>query len=381
MAKFYLKKSSIFLFSPRFIDSDILMHEKYMRAALQEAYKGIYFTKPNPAVGCVIVRDNKIIARGYHRAYGCDHAEIDALKKIDYNANDCDMYVTLEPCAHMGKTPPCVDAIIRSGVKRVIIPFADPNPLVASKSIQRLKEHGIDVIEGILSPECSDINRFFLHFMKNKRPYVIAKWAMTAEGALSIENQVWISHPASREHTHLMRQQIDAILIGANTLKKDNPALTTRAVAIPSTERRHPLRIILSHEGDLPVDRQIFQDSHASNTLIACSSPPKKTLVDICKQRNITVFTMLGNTHHERLNHLLTHLGELNIMSLMIEGGAITLKHFFNENLVDEIQCYIAKGNVNTSLSLISTKPYKIIEHYPIESDYFIRATMEKKYV
>lgn len=373
------------------------MHKHYMQLALQEAQKGIYFTKPNPAVGCVIVKDNHVIATGYHTGFGQDHAEIDALKKINFDASGCDLYVTLEPCAHTGKTPPCVDAIIKAGVKRVIAPFADPNPLTTNLGFNRLRQHGIEVIQNIEQESCYDLNRFFMHFMRFQKPFVIAKWAMTDNCSLRTtlrddacaspqgerNNAKWISCEQSRQHTHLLRQRADAIVIGANTLRIDNPALTTRAEIIHPEQRKHPLRIVLTNSGDINTEYQLLTDEYSHNTLIASAKPLPSTILKHCEKNHVKTFLLTGDSELEKLQSFLTYLSKQKIMSLIIEGGETVLTHFFKYNLVDEIQCYIANKNASPDLINDFTNIYQFItkEHTVIGDDSFIRLTKEHQYV
>lgn len=359
------------------------MHKHYMQLALQEAQKGIYFTKPNPAVGCAIVKNNQVIATGYHAGFGHDHAEIDALKKINFDASDCELYVTLEPCAHFGQTPPCVDAIINSGVKRVIAPFVDPNPLTKSLGFNRLRQHGIEVIQNIEQQSCYDINRFFMHFMQTKRPYIIAKWAMTAKTELTVPDQQWISGEPSRAHTHLLRQRADAIMVGANTLRQDNPKLTTRVAHIPSEQHRHPLRIVLTHCGDFDLNSLLFSDEHTHNTLIACTDIPNPSLVTHCRRASINLLLLSGNTDVEKLNFLLNYLAQQKVSSIVIEGGKMLLKTFLKHNLVDEIQCYISDKNAKLDVisSFVNLSHYILREHQVIGNDVFYRINKEYCYV
>lgn len=368
---------------PHFINNmPIKVHEHFMRLALQEAEKGLYFTKPNPAVGCVIVKDGQILATGYHHTYGADHAEVDALKKLNFQATSCDMYVTLEPCSHHGKTPPCVDAVIKADIKRVFIPFCDPNPLVYGKGVNQLKSHGIEVHQGILPDECRQLNRFFLHYMQHSQPYVIAKWAMTQDGALNIPGQRWISSEPAREHTHLMRQRIDAILIGAETLRKDNPLLTTRAPFIPAEKAKHPLRIILSSKADLPLTHHVLNDTSTSQTLIACTQPPKATVLAHCQKKHIPILLLAGSSVKEQLSCLLTYLANHHIRSLLVEGGQRTLQHFFAAQLVHEVQCYIASQQFTMDIfHPMLQQPMKILEQLTLANDTFICAQVEAAHV
>lgn len=359
------------------------MHEHYMQLALQEAEKGIYYTKPNPAVGCVIVKNDQIIAAGYHKGFGQDHAEIDALKKINFDAKDCDLYVTLEPCAHFGKTPPCVDAVIKSGVKRVIVPFADPNPLTRNQSFDKLKQHGIEVINNILPESCFDINRFFMHYMRFQKPFVITKWAMTDSCSLERNGSTWISCEQSRQHTHLLRQRADAILIGANTLRIDNPSLTTRADTIDPKQRKHPFRIVLTQSGDINTEYQLLTDEYSKNTLIVSANPLSSALLKHCEKHSIKTLLLTGDTELEKIQSLLDYLSKQKIMSFVVEGGETVLKHFFKNNLVDEIQCYIANKNARPDLINHFTDINQFIckEQKIIGDDLFIRLTKEFHYV
>ncbi|MAZ39606.1 MAG: riboflavin biosynthesis protein RibD [Legionellales bacterium] len=359
------------------------MHEKFMQLALDAAIKGLYATKPNPAVGCVIVKNQKVIATGYHVAYGQAHAEIMALKQVNFDARGCDICITLEPCAHHGKTPPCVESIIKSGANRVIIPFADPNPLTCGQSIMQLKRAGIDVITNVLSEKCYNVNRFFLHYMQYRRPYIIAKWAMTDTGKFSVANQQWISHEQSRAHTHLLRQRADAIIIGANTLRIDNPRLTTRTPSIAPENITHPLRIVLTTQGNFSFEQQIFNDTFTKNTLIACMDKPSHQLLEQQSMRKFQVLALHGSDTKNKLKFLVSHLAQKNIMSLIVEGGKTLLDSFFSSNLIDEVQCYIAKKNASTRPleNFIQLNDYRIQTIENIACDTFIKAKKETTYV
>jgi len=358
------------------------MHEHYMQLALKEAEKGLYFTKPNPAVGCLIVKNNHILATGYHAEYGQDHAEIAALKKINFNAKDCDIYVTLEPCAHQGQTPPCVDSIIKSGIKRIIAPFKDPNPLTNGNGFKKLQDNGVTVITNIQKEQAYDLNRFFMHYMKTMRPFVIAKWAMSENGQLVLPHQQWISHQDSRMHTHQLRQRVDAIMIGANTLRQDDPALTTRIDFIDKQQIRHPLRIVLTRKGNFDLSHQLLNDKHTNNTLIACSQVPSSSLVKHCQDKHIKVLLLHGDTELERLQYLIHYLGHQGIMSLVVEGGEMILRTFLKHGLVDELQCYIATTKKDIpSLNDFMPNQFSMTENKRIATDTFIRANKEYSYV
>ena len=202
----------------------------YMKIALQLAEKGSGFTAPNPMVGAVIVKDEKIIGEGWHQKYGEAHAERNALAQCVEDPTGAVMYVTLEPCCHQGKQPPCVDAIIEAGIKRVVIGSEDPNPLVRGKGIKILKEHGIAVTEHVLSEECRQLNEVFLHFIQTKRPFVVMKYAMTMDGKIATKTGAskWITEEAARQHVAWQRHRYTAIMVGVGTVLADDPLLTCR---------------------------------------------------------------------------------------------------------------------------------------------------------
>lgn len=354
-----------------------LHHNCFMQLALIQAYRGHLFTAPNPMVGCVIVKNQQVIASGYHEHYGQNHAEINALNAAKSEAAGSDVYVTLEPCSHCGKTPPCVNALIAAKVKRVIIPFADPNPQVNGRGIALLRANGIEVIEGVLSEACYDINRSFLSYMANQKPYVIAKWAMTNEGRLSLPHTPWISNALSREHAHQLRQTCDAILIGANTLKLDNPRLTTRLPIDPACIR-HPLRIILTTRGDLPVDSHLLAGQLAGKTMIVSAQPLPVALEKHCLEKGIDFLECPDEQGGVDLEKLLSKLSARAITSLVVEGGRTTLQHWFKRGLVDEIRCYISDYTPNRDLisSFTGKANYAIKETLAFENDTYIRGNV-----
>lgn len=283
-----------------------------MRAALREAEKGIGQTSPNPAVGAVIVSDGKIIARGWHRRAGMPHAEVEALAKTK-SAHGATMYVTLEPCSTHGRTPPCVEAIIAAGIKRVVIGAIDPNPAHAGRAVRILKKAGLEVKTGVLAEKCDELNKEFNKWIVTKTPWVIAKSGMSLDGRITRspgEGQ-WITSPASREHAQVLRARVDAILIGAGTLRADNPRLTVRGIE----GARQPWRVVLTRSGRLPGKSHLFTDEHNGKTLVY---------------------------RKKSLRAVLRDLGKKQITSVLIEGGGDVLGQAFDGKLVDEVHFYIA---------------------------------------
>ena len=301
-----------------------------MQLALAQARKGLGRTSPNPAVGALLVCDGKILSRGYHHGAGLPHAEIEALKKSS-NPAGATLFVTLEPCSTHGRTGPCTEAVIAAGIKRVVIGAIDPNPAHAGRGVDLLRNAGISVTTGVLEPECEGLNKAFNKWVVSKMPFVIAKAGMTLDGRLSLppgEGQ-WITSPASRADAQKLRAQVDAILIGAETLRADNPKLTVRAVraglpvqagvavqtGLPTASARQPWRVVLTRSGNLPADAHLFTDEHRERTLVFKGKTLRAVLLD---------------------------LGKRSIISVLIEGGGNVLGQAFDQRLVDEVVFYIA---------------------------------------
>ena len=285
-----------------------------MRAALTEARRGIGSASPNPAVGAVLVRGQRVISRGYHRASGLPHAEIECLAAVPSGSlRSATLYVTLEPCSTIGRTPPCTDAIVHAGVGRVVIGATDPNPLHGGRGIDQLRASGIKVTTGVLAAECSRLNEAFNKWIVTGKPFVIAKCGMSLDGRLTrAPNEGrWLTGPVARRHAMQLRAQVDAILIGAETLRRDNPRLTTRGIQ----GARQPWRVVLSRSGKLPRDAHLFADRFAARTLV---------------YRN------------KALRQVLADLGRREITSVLIEGGGNVLGQAFDARLVDKVQFYLA---------------------------------------
>jgi diaminohydroxyphosphoribosylaminopyrimidine deaminase/5-amino-6-(5-phosphoribosylamino)uracil reductase len=289
--------------------------EKFMRAALREGRRGLGQTSPNPAVGAIIVRTGRIVARGHHRRAGLPHAEIEAMRALRHPrlAQGGTLYVTLEPCSTHGRTPPCVEAIVQHGFARVAIGTIDPNPAHAGRGIELLRAAGLEVVTGVLEDECRALNVAFNKWIVTGLPFVIAKAALSLDGRLTRppgEGQ-WLSNAASRADAHRLRASVDAILIGAGTLRADNPRLTVRGV--PGA--RQPWRIIVAGRGRLAKDAHVFTDEQRARTLV-------------CRGRT--------------LRAVLRDLGKRQITSVLIEGGGRVLGAAFDERLVDRVQFYLA---------------------------------------
>lgn len=292
-----------------------MQDDEFMRAALAEALCGLGHTSPNPAVGAVIVRGRKIVARGYHHRAGQPHAEIEALRALPKPplARGATIYVTLEPCSTHGRTPPCVNAIIAAGLRRVVIGAIDPNPAHAGRGVELLRAAGLEVATGVLEKECRELNAAFNHWIVTQRPLVIAKAGMSLDGRLTrppAEGQ-WLTNAAARKDAHQLRAQVDAILVGAETVRRDNPRLTVRGVR----GARQPWRIVLTRSGDLPKEAHLFTDEHRERTLVY---------------------------RGKSLRAVLRDLGRRQITSVMIEGGGGVLGEAFDRRLVQRAHFYLA---------------------------------------
>ena len=325
--------------------------ENYMLRAIELADRAAGATSPNPLVGAVIVRDDSIIGEGWHKCAGQAHAEIEALHKAGARADGATLYITLEPCAHHGRTPPCVEAILNAGIKTVVYAIADPNRLAAGGGT-RLRSEGIKVVSGICAAQAQHLNRFFLHFMKTGNPYVIAKFASSLDGRVATRtgHSQWITGSVARMRGHQLRQCVDAILVGAQTVIDDDPQLTTRLANTLSndpdliTVEQHPLRIILDSRGRIPLHKKVVSGELPGSTLvITTDAMPAEHRSRLCA-RNIEVLQIasIDGPNQIDLPNLLRELGDRSIQSLLVEGGRTVHGAFFDAHLVQEVWAFVA---------------------------------------
>lgn len=319
-----------------------MTHEEYMRKALELAKRGMGFTSPNPMVGAVIVRNGNIIGEGWHKIYGDLHAERTAFAYCDEQGIDCtgaDMYVTLEPCCHHGKQPPCTDAVIAHGIKRVFIGSADPNPLVAGKGVEILREHNIEVTESVLRSECDELNEIFFRYITTKRPFVTMKYAMTMDGKIACYTgeSKWVTCEAAREQVQYERLRHSAIMVGIGTVLADDPMLTCRL-----ENGRNPLRIICDSSLRIPVESNIVRTAANVPTIIATvSDNAEKTAV--LENAGCHIIKTASENGRVDLRELMRILGEeMKIDSILLEGGASLNWSALNSGIVDKVQAYIA---------------------------------------
>lgn len=325
--------------------SDFFMQEKeeYMRRALELARKGEGHTSPNPMVGCVVVKDGRIISEGYHEKYGEFHAERNALTRCTEDTTGADLYVTLEPCCHQGKTPPCTDIIIEKKIARVFVGSMDSNPLVAGKGVQILRDHGIYVETGILEEECLKLNEVFYHYITAKTPFVVMKYAMTLDGkiACATGDSKWVTGEIARAQVHRMRGRYRGIMVGIGTVLADDPMLNCRVKGGVD-----PVRIICDSNLHIPLESQIVKTASEIETIVACShesleAEKKQEKIRKLKEAGIQLIGTEG-AHGVNLVELMKKLGEQNIDSILLEGGGTLNASALEDGIVNKVYAYIA---------------------------------------
>lgn len=309
-----------------------------MNRALQLALKGQGHVEPNPMVGCVILRDSKVVGEGWHRKFGGPHAEIEALRVARDGASGGTMFVTLEPCCHQGKTPPCTRAIIDAGIAKVVIAHRDPFPAVAGQGIQQLKQAGIQVEVGVGHEAALRLNAPFCKRVKQQRPWMIGKWAMTLDGKMATRtgHSQWVSSPASREIVHQLRGRVDAIMVGSGTAHADDPLLTAR----PSGPRL-AARVVVDGAGSLSPDSQLVQTANQAPVIVAvgpnCPASRQQLLADV----GCDIIVCPGDDHLQRLDHLLNQLDQREMTNVLVEGGGRLLGNLLDLRQIDEVHVFI----------------------------------------
>lgn len=336
------------------------VHEKYMQECLTLAKKGIGYVSPNPMVGCVVVKNGKVVGRGYHKKFGQPHAEANALLEAGNRAVGSTLYVNIEPCSHFGKTPPCADLIISKKVKKVVVAMRDPNPLVNGNGIKKLRDAKIDVIEHVLEADAKKLNEIFVKSVKHKMPFVTLKIAETLDGRIadSTGDSKWITNSQSQKYAHELRAQHDAILVGANTVIKDNPQLNVRHV-----KGNNPLRVVIDGRLTSPINSKLFKD--AANTVVFTSVETfnrKKTQIAQLERQGVIVLKLSGKSNQISLGQAMKQLHKMNISSILVEGGANILSQFINEKLADRLAVVIAPKILGDGTQSITLGKYLSIK-------------------
>lgn len=311
---------------------------EYMLMALQLAKKGCGFVNPNPMVGAVLVKDGRIIGQGFHQRYGAPHGERNALASCRESPEGATLYVTLEPCCHYGKTPPCVEAILQSKIRKVVIGSHDPNPLVAGKGIRQLRQQGIEVVEDVLKEECDKLNEVFFHFIQTGTPYVVMKYAMTMDGKTAAYTGAskWITGEAARRKVHKDRHRYSAVMAGIGTVLADDPLLTCRMEG-----GRNPLRIICDTQLRTPLSSQIVSTAREVPTVIATACTKSEAQLPYIKA-GCRILPLPQKDGHLDLKELMIKLGEEKIDSILLEGGGILNWSALQAGIVNKVHAYIA---------------------------------------
>ncbi len=355
--------------------------EYYMEKVLALAEKGRKEVAPNPLVGCLIVKGDRIIGEGYHRFFGGAHAEIYALNNAREESKNATMYVNLEPCCHIGKTPACTDKIIKAGIKKVVIGMKDPNDFVDGKGIKKLETNGIKVKVGVLKKQTEELNKFYLKRVKTKKPFVILKTAESIDGkiATSQGESRWITGEKSRRYVHRIRSWVDAVLVGINTIIKDNPDLTCR---IKGKRKDRPVRIVLDSHLRISLKAKVLDNTVPA--IIVTTKYAARKKIDLLKSKGIKVLIVKEREKRVDLQSLIKKLGALDIFSIMIEGGGEMNAAALEAGIVDKVLFFLSpkiiggkksptsvdgKGidKLNEAISLKDIKTHKLDEDILIE--------------
>lgn len=314
---------------------------EYMSRAIELAKKGLGWTNPNPMVGAVIVKDGRIIGEGFHESYGQQHAERNAIASLKEAAAGATIYVTLEPCCHYGKTPPCTEAILEQGIRRVVIGSRDPNPKVAGKGVAILRQAGIQVEEDFMREECDNLNPVFFHYITTKTPYVVMKYAMTADGKIATRTGAskWITGSSAREEVQRLRHQYMGIMVGIGTVLEDDPMLNVRLEG-----KRSPVRIICDSHMRIPMESRICKTAEEYRTILACgeekpeNSEKKQRLIEL----GIEVVCCPDTQGRVDLKQLMKYLGGRGIDSILLEGGGTLNESALGQGIVQRVMVFVA---------------------------------------
>lgn len=314
--------------------------KEYMRRAIELAQKARGWTNPNPLVGAVIVKNDRIIGEGYHERYGELHAERNAFKNLTESAEGATLYVTLEPCCHTGKQPPCTEAIIENKINRVVIGSRDPNALVSGKGVKQLREAGVEVVEDFMKEECDKLNPIFFYYIKEKKPYIALKFAMTLDGKIATSNgdSQWITGEKAREHVHNLRNDYKAILVGIGTVLADDSMLNSRI-----KNASQPVRIVVDSNLRIPLDSQIVKTANSLTTIVATLPNNDQNKKKKLESHGIIILELGSDTTGKvSLEELITKLGEIGIDSVLVEGGGEINESFLQTDTVNHVYAYIA---------------------------------------
>ncbi|MDW7738742.1 MAG: bifunctional diaminohydroxyphosphoribosylaminopyrimidine deaminase/5-amino-6-(5-phosphoribosylamino)uracil reductase RibD [Bacillota bacterium] len=315
--------------------------DRYMWMALDLARQGRGRTSPNPMVGAVVVQGSEVLATGYHQAAGTPHAEIIALKKAGEKAEGATLYLNLEPCAHHGRTGPCTEAIIKAGISRVVAAMQDPNPLVSGRGFARLTEAGIKVKEGVLEQKARQLNEVFIKYITEQLPFVSVKVAMSLDGKIGTAtgDSQWITGDKARQFVHRLRDNTDVIMVGIETVLKDNPRLTTR---IEGGGGKDPVKVVVDSTARLPLDARVIESSSSARLILAVTEQASKEKLRALKDRGVEVLVMPAKEGRVDLKALMKKLAERELSAVLVEGGGTLNYSLLEQSLIDKLFIFIA---------------------------------------
>ncbi len=358
--------------------------EKFMKMAFDLAEKGRGLVEPNPLVGAVIVKDGQIVGKGRHEFFGGPHAEVNAINNAGDLCKGAEIYVTLEPCSHFGKTPPCVEAIKRAGISKAFFAVEDPNPLTKGKGTAILNEAGIKVEEGVLEEEAHVQNAPFFKLIAKKMPYVIAKWAMTLDGKIATQtgDSKWISNEKSRNYVHDLRGKMDAIMVGSGTVIADDPLLTCRSKAC-----RTPKRIIIDSGAGLPLNSKLIRTINEAEVIVATTNKARADNVKGLEDAGCKILRVKETNGLVDLSETLKELGRMSLTNVMVEGGGMILGSLFDNGLVDKAMIFVspkiigdakAKSPVSGrgAISVSDAFQFENVKSYQCDDDTVIEAVI-----
>lgn len=327
----------------------------YMQLAIELSKKGRGFVNPNPLVGAVIVRENSVIGRGWHEYFGGPHAEVNAIRDAQGKTEGATIYVTLEPCSHYGKTPPCSLAIIQNKFARVVVGSVDPNPLVAGKGIAMIREAGIEVQSGILEKEVQKLNEVFFKFIREQRPFVVVKTAMSLDGkiATATGDSRWISGQASRKLVHQLRNQYTAVMVGINTVLKDDPMLNVRDV---EGKVKNPVRIVVDSNARIPLESKLLNTPEIAETIVAVTDQAPASKIEALMDKVATVMICPKKEDRVDLSFLMKELAARDIDSILLEGGGTLNFEALRQGIVDKVVAFVAPKILGGTEALTSVE-------------------------
>ena len=336
--------------------------DKYMALAMELAEKGRGMVEPNPMVGAVLVKNGEIVGRGYHQIFGGAHAEIHAIHEGGTNCKDATLYVSMEPCAHYGKTSPCVDAIIKAGIKTVVAAVIDPNPITSGKGIQKLKEAGVEVVVGVMEVQAKRLNVPFFKLIQKGLPYVTVKWAMSIDGKIATHTgeSRWITCEESRKYVHKIRGQMDGIVVGINTVMRDDPLLTCRIEG-----GRNPKRIVVDSNAALPVNSRLLSTINEGEIIVAVGKNAQRYRIEKLEQLGCKIVQTQDVEGRVDLQELFRRLGEMELTNILVEGGSRIITSVIEGRLADRVMVFVAPviiGGTGATSPVVGTGIEKMSE-------------------